>query len=95
MEDSPSPSSLSGAVPDSSLVAKWYTSSEAGWEHARRFQTSLAAGRLRLTAPAHMKVEVIRLLQLGVRDKRQAVQRRRRDWPCACFQRVATRLRPQ
>ncbi|MGH2354025.1 MAG: hypothetical protein ACRDJN_20665, partial [Chloroflexota bacterium] len=35
-----------------------------------RFREALMAGTLRLSAPEHMKVEMIRLLKLGVRGKR-------------------------
>lgn len=59
-------------VPDASLVAKWHTPEEAGWEHATSYIRALGAGSLRLTAPEHLKVETIRVLQLGVRDRRYA-----------------------
>ena len=70
-------SSLQGvvhAVPDASLVAKWHTPAEPGWEHAQVYLAALIAGTLRLTAPEHLKVEVIRVLQMGVRDKRYTVE---------------------
>lgn len=34
----------------------------------------MAAGTLRLTAPEHLKTEVLRVLQLGVRDKQYSVE---------------------
>src|SRR5688500_7047166 len=61
------------AVPDASLVVKWHTPDESGWDHALTFYQSLAAGAIHFTAPEHLKVEVIRLLQLGVRDKRYSL----------------------
>jgi predicted nucleic acid-binding protein len=64
------PPLLTHAGPDASLVVKWHTPDESGWEHALVFYQSLEAGAVHVAAPEHLKVEAIRLLQLGVRDKR-------------------------
>lgn len=64
---------VASAVPDASLVARWHTPHEPGWEHASRFADALAAGTIRFAAPEHLKVEVVRVLQLGVRDKRYSL----------------------
>jgi predicted nucleic acid-binding protein len=64
---------ISDAVPDASLVVKWYTPDESGSKHAGRFQAAVERSDLHLAAREHLKVEVVRLLQLGVRDKRIAL----------------------
>ena len=46
------------AVPDASLVVKWHTPDESGWDHALTFYQSLEAGAIHLSAPEHLKVEV-------------------------------------
>src|SRR6266540_3868363 len=58
------------AVPDASLVAKWYAVHEQGWEAARSFFVALREQRIEFAAPEHLKTEVVRTLQLGVRDGR-------------------------
>jgi predicted nucleic acid-binding protein len=62
------PERLGRAVPDASLVAKWHTPTETGWEHAQNFLAAFAAGALRLTAPEHLKVEVIRTLYVALAE---------------------------
>jgi predicted nucleic acid-binding protein len=56
-------------VPDASLVIRWYSPHEPGWEAARRYFSQFVAGALDLTAPDLLKIEVARRIQLGVRDK--------------------------
>jgi predicted nucleic acid-binding protein len=68
------PSPLRHAVPDASLVAKWYATNEPGTPHAQLFLDAVAAGTLRFIAPEHFKTEVVRVLQLGVRDKKYSVE---------------------
>jgi predicted nucleic acid-binding protein len=65
---------LTSAVLDASLVAKWYAPHEPGWEHAQVFRRTLESGQLHVAAPEYLKVEVVRVLQLGVRDKRYSVE---------------------
>ena len=55
-------------VPDASLVLRWHARDAEGWDHAEAFHRAFVAGTLDFTAPEHLKVEVIRVLQLGVRD---------------------------
>jgi predicted nucleic acid-binding protein len=64
---------LTRAVPDASLVVKWHAPHEEGWEHALTFRESLRAYALHLSAPEHLKAEAVRILQLGVRDKRYSL----------------------
>ena len=57
-------------VPDASLVLRWHARDAEGWDSAEAFRRAFVAGTLDFTAPEHLKVEVIRVLQLGVRDRR-------------------------
>lgn len=56
-------------VVDASVVAKWHVPPEWDTDVALQLRDQLVAGALRLAAPEHMMVEVIRVLQLGVRDR--------------------------
>ena len=64
---------IAAAVLDASLVAKWYSVHEAGWQHAQLFRTALETGALHAAAAEQLKTEVIRVLQLGVRDRRHTI----------------------
>ena len=56
-------------VVDASVVAKWHIPPESDTDVALQLRDQMVAGTLRLAAPEHMMVEVIRVLQLGVRDR--------------------------
>ena len=57
-------------IVDASVVAKWQSGAEADRDVALQLREQFLTGTLRLSAPEYMMVEVIRVLQLGVRDRR-------------------------
>ena len=56
-------------VPDASVVAKWFLPHEQGSAHAHTILAAAETANLRFAAPDQMRTEVVRVLQLAVRER--------------------------